>query len=190
MAIIRLSGDLPPDLEVELYRETSGETVRWAGRSSGVVEKIQGWMLVAGGSVFALVNLGAPLAALGLVLDLAERGRVPTDGELISIAVGLLLFGAGVSIALLGWRFVKTAHQVIWAVTNRRLVRIVAGGAMPTQSWSKAEILNVNRLNWDDPAKRGLAVTVKGSGESNPVLIIIGPVDLEAAERALEQMEG
>lgn len=190
MAVVRLAGGLPPDLEVELYRETSGESVAWAGRSSGIVEKIQGAGVMVGGAVLALANLGGPLAVLGLLVDLAERGQWPSGGY-IGIFWGVVGFIAGVLIARLGWRFFASARDVIWAVTDRRLVRIVAGGKLPTRSWGPDEIAGVERLNWDEPQRRGLAVSVKrrrGSGEMT--LIIVGPVDLDAAERALLALKG
>ena len=189
MAILRMSDDLPPDLEVELHRETGGETVKWAGRASGFVEKFQGWMLVGAGAVFALLNIGGPAAALGEIIDLMERGRAPGADALLT-AVGLLFFGAGLAIALFGWRLLKSAERVVWAITNRRLLRIVASDAEPARSWRKADIRRVDRRSWSDPEKRCLAVTVKGRGRrSDPVLLIIGPVDLEAAESALAELD-
>lgn len=189
MVILRMFGDLPPDLEVELYRETSGETVRWSGRSSGLIERFQGWAIVGTGAVIALFNISGPASALGLLVDLAEKGRTPDFGGFIAVGVQLLFFGAGIAAALFGWRFIKSASQVVWAVTNRRLVRIVGGGAQPTQSWTRNQILKVDRMNWSDPGKRALVVTVEGRGENDPVLIIMGPVDLEAAESALAALE-
>jgi hypothetical protein len=44
-------------------------------------------------------------------------------------------------------------------------------------------------MNWDDPEKRVLAVTVRVSRGRSSILLIVGPVDLEAAERALEELE-
>lgn len=190
MAILRMSDDLPPDLEVELHRETSGETVKWAGRASGFVEKFQGWTLVGAGAVFALLNIGGPAAALGDIIDLVERGRAPGAVAFLAAGGGLLFFGAGLAIALFGWRFLKSAERVVWAVTNRRLLRIVASEDEPARSWRKADIRSVDRRSWSDPEKRCLAVTVKGRGRrSDPVLLIIGPVDLEAAESALAELD-
>lgn len=190
MVILRMSGDLPPEMEIELYRATSGETVKWAGRSSGVVEQLQGWLLVAAGSIFALFNIGGPASALGMLVNFAERGRAPDIDVLIAAGVGIAFFIGGVAVALFGWRFVQSAHQVIWAVTNRRLVRILAGSGEEPRSWSKSDIVSVERMNWDDPENRVLAVTVRTSRGRNAILLIVGPVDLEAAERALEELEG
>jgi hypothetical protein len=190
MAVVRLAGGLPPDLEVELFRETSGEAVAWAGRSSGIVEKIQGAAVMAAGAVFALVNLGGPFGVIGLLIDFIERGQWPSGGY-AGLFWSLVGFAAGLFIARLGWRFFASARDVIWAVTDRRLVRIVAGGKLPTRSWGPAEIVGVERLNWDEPQRRGLAVTVRrrrGSGEMT--LIIVGPGDLDAAERALLALTG
>lgn len=189
MVILRILGALPPDLEVELYRETSGETVLWSGRSSGLIEKFQGWAMVGAGSLFALFNLAGPAAALGFLVDLAERGRTPDIGAAAATIVGLVFFIFGVAMAAYGWRYLQSAENVVWAVTNRRLLRLVAGGAQPVRSWARDEIVKIDRINWTDPQKRALAVTVRGDGDSNPVLIIMGPTDLEAAERALTQME-
>lgn len=189
MAILRMYGDLPPDLEVELYRLTTGEEVRWAGRSSGVIEKFQGWALFGVGALASLLNLGGPAAALGLLIDFVQRGRAPDPALLPVIASGLLFFIVGAAMAAVGWRFVKAADRVVWAITNKRLWRVVAGAKPSARSWTKNQILKVDRLNWTDDEKRGLTVTVKGRGQNNPVLIIIGPADLEAAELALAEME-
>ena len=189
MVILRMFGDLPPDLEVELYRQTSGETVKWAGRSSGVVERAQGWAMVAAGAVLALVNLSGPAAALGIAVDFAERARTPEIPYFLSVLGGVMFFAGGVAIAMFGWRFVQSANSVVWAVTNRRLLRIVADVEQATDSWTRSEILKVERLHWDDREKRGLAITIDGRGDNNPTLIILGPIDLEACERALAEME-
>ncbi len=189
MVILRMSGELPPEMEIELYRATSGETVKWAGRSSGVIEQLQGWVLVAVGAVFALLNIGGPAAALGMVVNFVERGRAPDIDLLISALVGIVFFTGGVVVAMMGWRFVQSAHRVIWAVTNKRLLRIVAGSGDEPRSWSKSDIVSVERMNWDDPEKRVLAVGVRTSRRGTAILLILGPVDLEAAERALEELE-
>lgn len=189
MAVVRLAGGLPPDLEVELYRETSGETVLWAGRSSGIVEKIQGYAVLGAGVFFALVNLSGPLAVIGLFIDLVQRGHWPSGG-FIPIFWGVVAFAAGLFIARIGWRYVQTAKDVIWAVTDQRFVRIVAGGQLPTRSWAPADILEIERLNWDEPKRRGLLIKVKSRrGSSEMTLIIVGPADLDAAERALNALK-
>lgn len=189
MAILRMYDDLSPDLTSALARETGGETVKWAGRSSGVIEKLQGWALVGGGAIFALANLGGPTAALGVVVDLLERGQAPGGGAIAAAGLHALLFVAGVALAIFGWLFVKSAAPVVWAVTNRRFLRIVAGGAQPTRAWLKPDILNIDEMNWSDPQTRCLSLRVRGGGHNDPVLMIIGPADLEAAERALDELE-
>lgn len=190
MAILRLTGELPPEMEIDLYRATSGETVKWAGRSSGVIEQLQGWVLVGVGAIFALFNISGPAAALGMIVNLAERGRAPEIDALIAAGANILFFIGGVAIAMFGWRFVQSAHQVIWAITNKRLLRIISGSGGEPRSWSKGDIVSVERMNWSDAEKRGLAVTVRTSRKNASILLIVGPVDLDAAEQALAEMEG
>jgi hypothetical protein len=189
MVILRLSGDLPPEMEIELYRATSGETVKWAGRSSGAVEQLQGWLLVAVGAIFALVNIDGPAGALGMLINLAERGRSPDSDLMVAAGAGMGFFIFGAVLAFYGWRYIQSADQIIWAVTNRRLLRIVAGSGDEPRSWTKSDIVSVERMNWEDPEKRVLAVTVRVSRGRSSILLIVGPVDLEAAERALGELE-
>lgn len=189
MAILRMLDELPPDLSGEVSRVAGRETVKWSGRSSGVVEKFQGWVLVVAGGVFALFNIGGPTAALGLCLDLIERGRAPLAGSLLSIGVMLVCFLAGLALAFFGWRFLKSAEQIVWAVTSRRFLRIIADGETEARAWLKRDILNIDRLGWTDPQRRCLAVRVRGDGGADPVLIIVGPADLDAAERAFDGLE-
>jgi hypothetical protein len=189
MAILRMFGDLPPDFEVELYRETSGEQVNWSGRSSGVIEKLQGWAVVGAGAIFALVNIGGPAAALGVLVDLIERGRTADIGAHAATAGGLLLFAGGVAIAAIGWRLVQSSERVVWAITNKRLIRLVIGPTPQTRSWTKSEIVKVERINWTDPATQALTVTVRARRNDTATFIIVGPADLEAAEAAFAAME-
>jgi hypothetical protein len=189
MAILRMLGELPPDLESEVCRFAGGEAVKWSGRSSGFIEKFQGWALVVAGGIFALSNIGGPAAALGFLFDLIERGQTPGAGSLVSIGAGLARFLAGFALAIFGWRFLKSAEQVVWAITSRRFLRIIAGGEEKARAWLKRDILNVDRLGWTDPLRRCLAVRVRGDGDGDPVLIIVGPADLEAAEQALGELE-
>jgi hypothetical protein len=189
MTVVRLSQGLPPDLEAELYRETSGETVRWAGQASGLVEKIHGYAMAAAGLFVSVLNLGGPLGVLGLAADLVQRGRLPNGGYGI-IFIGILGFAGGLFVARFGWRYVKLARHIVWAVTDKRLLRLVGGGALPTVSWSADQILAVERLNWDEPSRRGLAITAKGATGREVTLIVFGPADLDRAEAALLALTG
>lgn len=189
MAILRMLGELPPDLSGEVSRIAGGETIKWSGRSSGLVEKFQGGALVAAGIIFALFNIGGPAAAFGLCLDLIERGRAPFAGSLLSTGAMLVYFIAGLGLAYFGWRFLKSAERIVWAITSRRFLRIVADGEAEARAWLKRDILNVDRLGWTDPQRRCLAVRVRGEGGADPVLIVVGPTDLEAAENALSELE-
>lgn len=188
MIILRLA-PLPPDLEVELYRSTSGETVKWSGVSSGLIERVQGWTIVGAGLLVALAGLGDFLMALGLLNDMLADPAEAGIGGLAAVAMLSAFFVLGLAIAAWGWRFVARADRVVWAVTNRRLIRLVADGASAPQSWTKGEIRDVRRVNWDEPQKRGLAVTVRGPNDSDLVLFILGPDDLERAEKALAELE-
>ncbi|NJM35544.1 MAG: hypothetical protein HC850_13545 [Rhodomicrobium sp.] len=189
MIILRLA-PLPPELEVELYRQTSGETVKWAGVSNGLVERIQGWAIIAGGVILAMFNVESFLNALAAAGELLGAGARISFGDVIEIAAGVAFFLTGVGVAIFGWRFILAADKVIWAVTNRRLVRVIADGKSEPRSWMKRDIVKVDRMNWEDAEKRGLAITVHGKGENDPVLFIFGPPDLEAAEKALAELEG
>lgn len=188
MIILRLA-PLPPDLEVELYRSTSGETVKWSGVSSGLIERVQGWTIVGAGLLVALAGLGDFLMALDLLGDMAADPAEAGIGDLIGVAILSGFFILGLAVAVWGWRFVAKADRVVWAVTNRRLIRLAADGVSQPESWTRRDIRDVRRMNWDEPQKRGLAVTVRGRGDSDLVLFILGPDDLERAEKALAELE-
>ncbi|MEL7028375.1 MAG: hypothetical protein AAGL49_04015 [Pseudomonadota bacterium] len=176
---------LPPDMEAALYRATAGEQVRWSGRSSGIAERAQGAMLMAVGVIVAVINVGP---ALELWLNPDAGGE---EARLIAGLSALFFLLGGGALAVYGWRFYRSATRIVWAVTNKRLWRIVVDGVQApksAQAWTKAEILKVEKLTWRN-GRTGLAVTVAGRGESDPTLFIIGPSDIEAAERALSQME-
>jgi hypothetical protein len=183
MSIERLFGDLTPDLASALARETSGETVRWASRNASISEKAQGLAIMAAGIGLALATVGGPLAAFGLLIDLAERGRLPSGGYGV-IGLEIAGFFSGVAIAWFGWRAFKSSPQIVWAVTNCRLLRLVAGVTGAACSWRKRDIAEIEKLNWDEPARRGVAFTVR-CGERDLQLILTGRSDLVAAERAL-----
>lgn len=187
MAILRVTGDISPALQIELQRETEGESVNWAGRALSLSDRLQGWAIVAGGAIFALANAGGPLAALGLGLDLVERGRLPVAGY-GQMLFGVIGFAAGIAIAVFGWRAAGATRPVLWAVTDKRLLRLIAGAGEPASSWSRKEILSAERLNWDVPVKRALALTVRAKKDRSIGVTLVGPADLEAADRAITNL--
>jgi len=177
---------LPPDMEAAVYHATAGEEVRWAGRSSGEAERAQGWIMIGAGALVALVNL-APAVEF-----FAAPERPREDGALVEALSALFFFLGGGALAVYGWRFQRAAGRLVWAITNRRLWRIVVGAVQAPRSvrtWTKAQILRVERFHWRG-GKEGLSVTVMGSGDNDPTLFIMGPEDIAGAERALALMEG
>ena len=180
---------LPGDIEIDLYRISEGEPIRWQGLSSGAVERAQGLAIIAGAVVVAAVT--APGAVEGLAdLDRVARGL----GSILDALTGLVsLSGAFVAagLAWFGWRTVRTADRVAWAVTTKRLIRMVGGEADKARSWRKDDIVSVKRADTGKAAS--LAVTVRGGyrrgRRRNRTLVIIGPTDLDAAEQALAALE-
>lgn len=187
MGIVRLASDLPPDVEVELKKETAGETVKWAGRASHFAEKIEGWIIILVGLGIAVANIGGPLALIGVLADFAERGQLPNGGYGM-IGAGVLAFSAGAAIAMMGLRFINSARPIVWAITESRLVRLIGGADGVVRSWNGPDILHIERLNWDEPPRRALAITARGHKRGEVAVVMVGKVDLEAADRALGEL--
>lgn len=180
---------LPGDLEIDLYRISNGEPIQWRGMSSGAVEKLQGYVVMAAAGLMAAFVLPEAIIALRI---LSERndGDIPVDA-----LAGLLplagLAGAAV-VFFIGWRFVQTSGRVVWAVTSRRLIRMVGGEADRAQSWFAKDIVGVERVQWGAAKTEALVVRVKGrraSRRRNQAHYIVGPTDLDVAERALKALQ-
>jgi hypothetical protein len=184
---------LPGDFEIELYRISKGEPIRWSGLSSGEMERVQGYVIMGASAVMALVLAPDALVTLPELLKDIER----SDGVDVAV-IGLALFGwIGVAAALavfwFGWRTAKTAGRLVWAVTSKRLIRMIGGEADRALSWTKADIMKVERMKLGETRAEGLVVTVRGDRprrrRRNRTLLISGPLDLDAAERALAALE-
>lgn len=182
---------LPGDLEVDLYRISNGEPIRWHGLSSGVVEKSQGAAIMTVAAGIALLTLPQALQVvfdIMRLLDPKEGGQgvggfgVVTGGAFL---MGLGAFG-------LGWRMFQSANRVVFAVTSKRLIRMVGGQSDRARFWGKSDVVKVERLKWSTRKIEGLAVTVRNKNRRSheeSTLIIIGPPDLGAAEHALAALE-
>ncbi len=186
MSIERVFAELTPRLADALGRESAGETVKWAGRNPGLGDRIQGFAVVSAGAALALANLGGPLSAVGLLVDLIERGRMPSGGY-AAIGLGALGFIAGLALAWLGWRSVRASRDVAWAVTDRRLLRIVDGD-IGAQVWRRRDLSDLERLNWNEPKRRAFAMTARCHPECELRLILTGPADIPAAEAAVREL--
>jgi hypothetical protein len=185
MGIVRLAADLPQELENELRRETSGETLKWAGRAAGGPEGVEGLVVIVAGVLIAMYNLPGVFAAIGMLIDLTELGRSPAGGY-GAMGGALIAFFAGAALIALGLRFLATARRAVWAITDARMLRLIGG--KDCCEWRSDDILDVRRLNWDDPRRRALAVTAR-EGRGDMGLVMTGKADLEAADRALAELK-
>lgn len=179
---------LPGDIEIDLYRISNGEPVRWKGMSSGVYERMQGVAILVGAAVFALVTLPGALEGLA-ELDRIVRGQ-GSAGDAVFALFSLTGAAVAAGIGWFGWRTLQSANRVAWAVTSKRLIRFVGGDADNARSWTRSDILKVERKSTS--GKESLAVTVRArsrNDRSSSILIIIGPTDLGDAERALAMLE-
>ena len=179
---------LPGDLEIDLYRISNGEPIKWQGMSSGAVEKLQGYVVMAAAGVMAAFLLPEAIIALHFLTRRSD-GDVPVDA-----LAGLLplagLAGAAV-VFFVGWRFVQTSGRIVWAVTSKRLIRMVGGEADKARSWFAKDIVGVERVQWGASKTEALVVRVKGrraSRRRNQAHYIVGPTDLDLAERALKEL--
>jgi hypothetical protein len=182
MGVVRLAANLPPALERELQNETAGETVKWAGRATGGVEGAEGAAVVGAGLLIALLNTSGVLSAVGMLIDFAQLGRTPVDGY-GAAGASLLAFFAGAALIVLGLRVMSLSRRAVWAITDARMLRVIAGRDACCD-WHASDILDVRRLNWDDPKRRALSVTAR-EGRGDMGLVMTGDADLEAADRAL-----
>lgn len=184
---------IPGDIEIDLYRISNGEPIRWKGMSSGATEKLQGYALLGAGGVMAVIWGFGGVATIGDALTDFERSLNNPD-DLGPALFGLVGLIAAATIAWLGWRMVQSAGRVAWAVTTKRLIRMIGGEADRARSWTKADILKVERMKWGAQQTEGLAVTARSrmrrGRRRTRVLMIIGPADLDMAERALREMDG
>ncbi|MEQ1930767.1 MAG: hypothetical protein ABL957_09560 [Parvularculaceae bacterium] len=185
MSVVRLAGDLPPELESELRNETAGETLKWAGRTTGSPEQLEGIAVIAAGAAIALMNAPGILSIVGMLIDFAGRGQIPAGGY-GPIGASALAFFAGLALVVLGLRLMSVSRRTVWAITDARLLRVI-GGRNACCDWRAADILDVRRLNWDDPIRRALAVTAR-EGRGDMGLVMTGKADLEAADRALAEL--
>lgn len=184
---------LPGDIEIDLYRISNGEPIRWKGMSSGVTETTQGAIILGTGAFLAVLFAPGGLAA---ILDILRALNGNDPGVAVEVAFSLFgLVGVAAALALFwfGWRTLRTAKRVAWAVTSKRLIRMIGGEADRAQSWLKSDIVKFERMKWGASGAEGLAVTVRGRKRKgrrrNRVLTIIGPTDLGDAERALAALE-
>lgn len=185
MGMVRLAGDLSPDLQSELNREIAGETLKWAGRAAGGPERAEGFAVIVAGALITGLNLQGFLNALGALIDFVELGRLPAGGY-GAFGASLLAFFAGLALVAFGLRFLAGSRRTVWAITDARMLRVIAGRDACCD-WKKGDILDVRRLNWEDPARRALAVTAR-EGRGDMGLVMTGKADLEAADRALAEL--
>ncbi|MBY0420770.1 MAG: hypothetical protein K2Q06_00600 [Parvularculaceae bacterium] len=179
---------LPGDIEIDLYRISNGEPVKWQGMSSGAVEKLQGYVVMAAAGVMALFVLPEALIALKILSDFNGPALVESFAGLMPLAG---LAGAAV-VFFIGWRHVQTSGRIAWAVTSKRLIRMIGGEADKARSWHAKDVVKVARTTWGSAKTEALLVTVKGRSASrrrNQIHYIVGPTDLDVAERALKELE-
>lgn len=181
---------LPGDLEIDLYRISNGEPIRWSGLSSGQAEKVQGAVLMGAGGLMALVTGPGAFSHLLQFASQPDRGMASLPIDALFLLISCAPAVAALAIAYFGWRTYRTAGRVAWAVTTKRLIRMIGGEADRAQSWPKAEILKYERMAFGNPPTEALVVTVRGRGRRREaVLRIMGPSDLADAERALAALE-
>lgn len=182
---------LPGEYEIDLYRIANGEPIKWFGMASGEVDRVQGLALVAAAAAMALASTGVAMSGAAELIGWLRRGGAEFDVGLIFAALSLLGVLGAAGVALLGVKFLKDAKRVVWAVTTKRLIRMVGGEADKARSWRKDAIRKVERLKWRSSAREGLAVSVvsRRRGDAVSVLVILGPGDLDAAEKALGELE-
>jgi len=185
MGVVRLADDLTPELTNELNREIAGETLKWAGRATGAPERAEGFAVIAAGLLIALLNLSGVMTAVGMLVEFANQGRLPSGGY-GGMGASLLAFSAGLALVAFGIRFLTISRRAVWAITDSRMLRVIAGRG-DCCDWTKRDILDVQRLNWNDPARRALAVTAR-EGRGDMGLVMTGKADLEGADRALAEL--
>lgn len=165
-----------------------GEPILWAGRSSGVIERIQGCLLTLFAAPIAFHGLPALFETWNAARTLAAgAGAGPGWPGLGAVAFGALLLFAGGAALLFAWKLVWRGGRVLWVVTPTRIIRTIVGAPRDRMAWTAAEVLSVTRHR-EAHRRDSLTVMVFGrGGDEDAALIISGPSDeqLDAAEAAL-----
>lgn len=163
-------------LIARLDAAAAGEPVVWAGVDSGVVERARNRRLFVGGAAAA----GLFVVVL-LIASMSGAGAAPLMLSMIGVIVAARS-------AYEGRRRSENQERVLWAATNRRLLRVTARGSA---SLSKSEIARVERRDFGREKQPSLVIapTAGTAKRMGRVLTIVGPKDLDAAKAAFDAFE-
>lgn len=146
--------ELPPEAAVALKAETQGETIRWAGKPDPR-------QAFAGGTSAWL--MGIPWCALtftifGILVASVLSGKPPKGGvtpglglmmlAMLIFVAGFVLVGIGMmAVPFLAW---WKARRTIYAITDRRILRLVSGKTKEVMTVTPDKILNMTRRERHD----------------------------------------
>ncbi|MBY0421065.1 MAG: hypothetical protein K2Q06_02095, partial [Parvularculaceae bacterium] len=150
--------------------------IAWAGVASGAVDSARNRLMMFGGG-------GAAGLCLLVMVALSATGA----GGAVALALPMIGFIVGARFAYEGRRLMAAEEKVLWALTNRRLLRVTASSAA---ALGKADIASISRGAWGPEKRPSLEVTAKASAarKMGRRITIVGPGDLDAAERAIRSL--
>ncbi len=172
-----------PYAEPRLLREISGEILVWAGWSSGTEERAIGRIGILFGIFMVLLGSGCGGDLYHAVAGF-PREWPPPAMNVVNVLMAVLclafLVGGGFWMTAFSWRLLRSAGRVLWAVTDRRLLRLFAVPSGPVHSWTGAEIADIRRGKYR--GAEALRITLVNR---RVVQWIEGPDDLDGAEQAI-----
>jgi hypothetical protein len=183
--------NLPADARDQVRRELErGEVVRWAGKPRWAAALPAMALTLAFGLVWTSFTIVWEGAALGFAWDAfigENRSKTPRWVAGLMAAFGLPFVLVGLGMLYQPVKMLRRARNLVYAVTDRRLIEIV--GAQTTSTWP-ASIRAVRRLRL--PIVGGSIVVSHGAvrkdGETEDVTTRLDGVDDDAAERALNAL--
>ena len=191
--------DLPREAADAIVAETRGEIVSWAGRPkpSGAFWRTPPiWLMGIPWSALTFGIFGALLAAALSVPFGPPPSREIAPWEFVAMAVALVFTGAFVVVGLgmLGapfWVWWKS-RRMVYALTDRRLVRIGYGRKRDVASFNPAQFVSIHRREKPDGTGT-LTITTRLSKDSDGDTVketemLVGIPDAATADRLLRAM--
>jgi len=181
---------LAPANRAALERElAAGEAVGWAGEMSRGTQwaGCMVWLVAIPFTVFGL--LWMLIAGLGMLADSGAMARV-TSG--LGALFGLPFLVIGLILLWQPMRMRRRARGTVYAVTDRRILRIVRAGATELSQVPLDRIASIDLQEYADGSgnltvRTGPPRAGTGDDDIEATYLIVGIADARAAHRAIEE---
>lgn len=125
-----------------------GETLRWVGAPDGR----RAWR-----PALPIVLFGVPWTLFALFWEgmaiwgtSTHRTSAPSGFDVVFPLFGLPFVAVGLGMLSSPWWMIRRARQTVYAITDRRVLMIVAGRTLTVNSYSGADFANVERRELPD----------------------------------------